>query len=129
MVMVGLPYPNPRDPELRERMAFMDGAAPRPSPAAAPASASPGQQYYSDLCMKVSTLTSTLYWFDVQYIATLTEAFFHCYQPKAHQFLFCPARLCTETWLQAESNSCLTPITTSHIWLITTSLLRVQRRL
>lgn len=74
--MVGLPYPNPRDPELRERMAFMDGAAPRPSPAAAPAAASPGQQYYSDLCMKVivSSLTSSPSSFRVQYTVTLTEA-------------------------------------------------------
>ena len=46
VVMIGMPYPNPQDPELRERMVFMDAqhaAAQRqqmpagdPSPAAAP---------------------------------------------------------------------------------------------
>lgn len=54
VVMVGLPYPNPQDPELLRRMAFMDAAA--ASSAAACASGrttSPGQQYYQDLCMKV----------------------------------------------------------------------------
>lgn len=59
VVMVGMPYPNPADPELRERMAFMDAAASaaRTSGTAAAGSTgsavSPGQQYYQDLCMKV----------------------------------------------------------------------------
>lgn len=76
--MVGMPYPNPTDAELRERMAFMDSAAAKHgsqpgsgaavagaggggAPAAAPAAGSggsgsgvsPGQQYYQDLCMKM----------------------------------------------------------------------------
>jgi len=69
VVMVGMPYPNPTDAELRERMAFMDSAAAKhssqPGGGGAPAAAlaagsggsgggvSPGQQYYQDLCMKV----------------------------------------------------------------------------
>ena len=60
--MVGMPYPNPTDPELRERMAFMDAAAAAcqhgsgnggAQPAAGCGDASPGQQWYQDLCMKV----------------------------------------------------------------------------
>ena len=56
--MVGLPYPNPKDPELRERMAFMDANAADAATAGscartAASGASPGRQYYSDLCMKV----------------------------------------------------------------------------
>lgn len=59
VVMVGMPYPNPTDPELCERMAFMDAMAAANDAAAAPAGSgskgtvSPGQQYYQDLCMKV----------------------------------------------------------------------------
>ena len=74
--MCGLPYPNPADPELAARMAFLDSQQQRPgqqaaaprrgSPAAAAAarqrstasslgaaaSSSPGRQHYEDLCMK-----------------------------------------------------------------------------
>lgn len=53
VVMVGLPYPNPKDPELRERMAFMDANAVTVSYASSGGGVSPGRQYYSDLCMKV----------------------------------------------------------------------------
>ena len=63
----GLPYPNPADPELAARMAFLDT---QPQPAAAQLSGdsvnvadarqgqgaagrlSPGRQHYEDLCMK-----------------------------------------------------------------------------
>jgi chromosome transmission fidelity protein 1 len=59
--MVGMPYPNPTDVELRERMAFMDAAAAaavgsdvaEPAAGSARGCPSPGQQYYQDLCMKV----------------------------------------------------------------------------
>lgn len=67
--MVGMPYPNPADAELRERMAYMDSAAAAATAgggavgatggaggaavAAGNGGASPGQQYYQDLCMKV----------------------------------------------------------------------------
>ena len=62
--MVGMPYPNPTDPELRERMRFLDacalrhaGAAKSGAPGAGHASscaggASAGRQYMEDLCMK-----------------------------------------------------------------------------
>lgn len=58
VVMVGMPYPNPADPELRERMAFTDAMAAGNNATAPPAGSgskgtvSPGQQYYQDLCMK-----------------------------------------------------------------------------
>jgi Rad3-related DNA helicase len=60
--MVGMPYPNPADVELRERMAFMDAAAAaaavardvvQPTAGSSTGGRSPGQQYYQDLCMKV----------------------------------------------------------------------------
>lgn len=76
--MVGMPYPNPSDPELQERLAFVDrqvqqaqqaqkaqqaqraagaGLGPAkgspPQAAAGPgSSASASRQYYEDLCMK-----------------------------------------------------------------------------
>jgi Helicase C-terminal domain len=58
VVMMGMPYPNPADVELRERMAFMDAAAAAAAVSNGVAqptagSLSPGQQYYQDLCMKV----------------------------------------------------------------------------
>ena len=80
--MVGMPFPNPTDPELRERMAFMDAAAAVASassastavthtstsisgsgsggPAVLPRSGgvSAGQQYYQDLCMKAGGYTA-----------------------------------------------------------------------
>jgi chromosome transmission fidelity protein 1 len=37
-----MPYPNPTDPELQERMAFLDKGG----------TSFTGQQYYEDLCMK-----------------------------------------------------------------------------
>eukprot|EP00884_Botryococcus_braunii_P018140 jgi/Botrbrau1/5009/Bobra.0396s0030.1 len=49
VVVVGLPFPNPADPELKERMAYLDGAA---LGTASPQDPSPGRQYYEDLCMK-----------------------------------------------------------------------------
>ena len=48
VVMVGLPYPNPQDPELRERMRFMD----RQAAEADPPRPSPSKDYYVNLCMK-----------------------------------------------------------------------------
>ena len=67
VVVVGLPYPNPSDPELREKMAFLDRqqqqqqllATPSPATAVAAASAAPpvgsrtaGRAYYENLCMR-----------------------------------------------------------------------------
>eukprot|EP00887_Chlorella_sp_A99_P000340 scaffold13.g340.t1 len=61
VVMVGLPYPNPSDPELQERIAFADrtaaaaaagAAGPAPASASAAAGGAAGRQYYQDLCMK-----------------------------------------------------------------------------
>ncbi|KAL6782475.1 XPD4 [Auxenochlorella protothecoides x Auxenochlorella symbiontica] len=56
VVMVGLPYPNPADPELRERLRAMDAAAAAAStslgiqgPALQPP---PSRGHYQDLCMK-----------------------------------------------------------------------------
>ncbi|KAK9792715.1 hypothetical protein WJX73_001436 [Symbiochloris irregularis] len=54
VVMLGLPYPNPTDPELCERMRYLDNHQPHTA-AATPGrsgSTSAGQQYYEDLCMK-----------------------------------------------------------------------------
>ena len=58
-MICGLPYPNPADPELAARMAFLDsqqaagpGAHGRPDPTAASSVLSPGRQHYEDLCMK-----------------------------------------------------------------------------
>jgi len=48
VVMVGLPYPNPQDPELQERMRFMD----RQAAEATPPRPSPSKDYYVNLCMK-----------------------------------------------------------------------------
>ena len=74
--MVGLPYPNPSDPELQERMRYLDAAAAAPAaasreqtaatpPAAAatgsdagaqqpalPTRRQTGREYYTGLCMK-----------------------------------------------------------------------------
>jgi chromosome transmission fidelity protein 1 len=50
VVVVGMPYPNPSDPELKERMAFIDKAARISRLQGGPVYSS--QQYYEDLCMK-----------------------------------------------------------------------------
>lgn len=51
VIMVGMPFPNPKDPELLERMKSLDlGNA---AAATLQGKASPGQTYYGDLCMKV----------------------------------------------------------------------------
>eukprot|EP01083_Nonionella_stella_P264951 898105_1 len=47
VIMVGLPYPNPTDPELMERMAYLNGTV--PSVTGQP---SPGDRYYQSLCMR-----------------------------------------------------------------------------
>lgn len=49
VVVVGLPFPNPADPELRERMAYLDRTT---AGTRGPGEPSPGRQYYEDLCMK-----------------------------------------------------------------------------
>lgn len=63
-MMVGMPYPNPTDPELCERMRFLDACAARHAAASSGApgagrsggcargGASAGRQYMEDLCMK-----------------------------------------------------------------------------
>jgi chromosome transmission fidelity protein 1 len=53
VVMVGMPYGNPADPELRERMAYLDrrGGGARGASAPPPAS-SPGREYYENLCLR-----------------------------------------------------------------------------
>jgi len=43
VVVVGLPYPNPTDPELRERMAYLDKRG---------AGGARGAEYYENLCMR-----------------------------------------------------------------------------
>ena len=59
VVMVGLPFPNPSDPELRERMAYFDRTAVATDSPAAGTSKSPGltaaaggQEYYENICMR-----------------------------------------------------------------------------
>ncbi|CAN0237016.1 unnamed protein product, partial [Phaeothamnion confervicola] len=42
VVMVGLPYPDSRDPELRQRMAYLDRAT----------GAGAGREYYQSICMR-----------------------------------------------------------------------------
>lgn len=65
--MVGMPYPNPADVELQERMAFIDAAAAaagsgvaEPAAGSSSGCVSPGQQYYQDLCMKVSACAGSI---------------------------------------------------------------------
>ncbi|XP_015100403.1 ATP-dependent DNA helicase DDX11 isoform X2 [Vicugna pacos] len=47
VVMVGMPYPNIRSPELQEKMAYLDQTLPR-----APGQAPPGKALVENLCMK-----------------------------------------------------------------------------
>ncbi|XP_005334016.2 ATP-dependent DNA helicase DDX11 isoform X1 [Ictidomys tridecemlineatus] len=47
VVMVGMPYPNIRSPELQEKMAYLDQTLPR-----APGQALPGKALVENLCMK-----------------------------------------------------------------------------
>lgn len=47
VIMVGLPYPNPSDPELQERMRFMDHSS-----GGTTSNISWGKNYYTNLCMK-----------------------------------------------------------------------------
>lgn len=54
VIMVGMPYPNPKDPELMERMAYYDQTR-RSVPAGESASVAGGgggTAYYSNLCMR-----------------------------------------------------------------------------
>jgi chromosome transmission fidelity protein 1 len=50
VVMIGLPYPNPRDPEIVERMAFLN--ARQAAGGTASQGPSAGQRYYEGLCMR-----------------------------------------------------------------------------
>ena len=79
VVVLGMPFPNPADPELRERMRYLDmqqhtphtpsmaaqedevqqrgvarpaADAPEPATAGSAAGTSAGREYYEDLCMK-----------------------------------------------------------------------------
>ncbi|KAK9816819.1 hypothetical protein WJX72_005361 [[Myrmecia] bisecta] len=58
VVMVGLPYPNPADPELQERMRFIDAKHAKHTQhvalakGTAASSTSASREYYEDLCMK-----------------------------------------------------------------------------
>mgnify|MGYP003685266373 CR=1 FL=1 len=52
VVLVGLPYPNPKDPELVERMAFLNQAAARAPRAPTSTGGTPAQRYYEGLCMR-----------------------------------------------------------------------------
>jgi chromosome transmission fidelity protein 1 len=45
VVVLGMPYPNPSDPELQERMRFLDAAAKAGRPGVG------GREYYDNLCM------------------------------------------------------------------------------
>eukprot|EP00752_Nemacystus_decipiens_P010933 g9717.t1 len=45
VVMVGLPYPDRRDPELKQKMAYLDEASPDSRGRA-------GREYYSSICMR-----------------------------------------------------------------------------
>ncbi|ELU04301.1 hypothetical protein CAPTEDRAFT_175213 [Capitella teleta] len=47
VVMVGLPYPNIRSPELKEKMEYLNATMPR-----TPDGQTPGQLHYENLCMK-----------------------------------------------------------------------------
>nr|XP_024642873.1 ATP-dependent DNA helicase DDX11 isoform X6 [Macaca nemestrina] len=47
VVMVGMPFPNIRSPELQEKMAYLDQTLPR-----APGQAPPGKNLVENLCMK-----------------------------------------------------------------------------
>lgn len=47
VVMVGMPYPNIKSPELQEKMAYLDQTLPR-----APGQAPPGKALVENLCMK-----------------------------------------------------------------------------
>ncbi|XP_012587945.1 PREDICTED: probable ATP-dependent RNA helicase DDX11 isoform X2 [Condylura cristata] len=47
VVMVGMPYPNIKSPELQEKMAYLDRTLPR-----APGQACPGKSLVENLCMK-----------------------------------------------------------------------------
>eukprot|EP00889_Picochlorum_renovo_P005460 jgi/Picre1/32490/NNA_007836.t1 len=48
VMMVGLPFPNPSDPELMERMEFMD----RQASNLGSRGSKPSKEYYTNLCMK-----------------------------------------------------------------------------
>jgi chromosome transmission fidelity protein 1 len=50
VVMVGLPYPNPADPELRERLRYVDRFA--GGAGAADGGGAASREHYQDLCMK-----------------------------------------------------------------------------
>jgi len=60
VVMVGLPYPNPSDPELQERLKYIDrtaaagqgGSAPPPSQPSQQGGNSASREHYINLCMK-----------------------------------------------------------------------------
>jgi len=52
--MVGMPYPNPSDPELVERMKSLDTQDRAAGAASQPGAPSSGRTFYEDLCMKVS---------------------------------------------------------------------------
>ena len=47
VVVVGLPFANPSDPVLQEKMRYLDSTLEK-----GPDGQSPGQQYYTNRCMK-----------------------------------------------------------------------------
>jgi len=50
VAMVGLPFPNPSDPELRERMAYFDRTATTDTVTGSRSGG--GQEYYENICMR-----------------------------------------------------------------------------
>ncbi|KAK9822081.1 hypothetical protein WJX74_005614 [Apatococcus lobatus] len=57
VVMLGLPFPNPMDIELKEHMRYLDGLSATPATSSeaqvsARSQQTAGQQYYEELCMK-----------------------------------------------------------------------------
>lgn len=55
VVVVGMPYPNPQDPELSERMRSLD-VQDVSTQQPLHGQPTPGQVFYEDLCMKVDIL-------------------------------------------------------------------------
>ena len=52
VVVVGLPFANPSDPELVERMRYLDAHATAPSAGGSAGGSAAGREYYENLCMR-----------------------------------------------------------------------------
>ena len=92
VIMVGMPYPNPKDPELLERMKTLNCRDTAASHLHGTSSA--GQTYYGDLCMKVRMCCTLLEQLDWLHIGVLQPSRVYTLSTNPSAALACAFAIC-----------------------------------